>query len=142
MTVDADVIIVGSGPAGVSAAWPLVEAGVRVLMLDASGDTLPAPPTHTTTDDWRAETERWRFELGRHGPPAGEGLSPKFATPLSQATLAGFADAQGLVAENFLAVGSLAAGGLSRIWGALATPYGPDDLARWPGDTGALAMIV
>ena len=29
------VTIIGSGPAGVSAAWPLVQAGIDVLMLDA-----------------------------------------------------------------------------------------------------------
>ena len=29
-----DVIIVGSGPAGVSVAWPLVKAGKEVLILD------------------------------------------------------------------------------------------------------------
>ena len=34
MSSDFDVIIIGSGPAGVSAAFPLVEAGLRVLMVD------------------------------------------------------------------------------------------------------------
>ena len=34
MSVDFDVIIVGSGPAGVSATFPLVESGVKVLMVD------------------------------------------------------------------------------------------------------------
>lgn len=29
-----DVIIVGSGPAGTSAAYPLVKAGLKVLMVD------------------------------------------------------------------------------------------------------------
>jgi len=29
-----DAIIVGSGPAGVSAAWPLVKSGKEVLMID------------------------------------------------------------------------------------------------------------
>ena len=56
----ADVIIVGSGPAGVSAAWPLVEAGLGVLMLDASNALLPASPPHATLANWRADPERWR----------------------------------------------------------------------------------
>jgi flavin-dependent dehydrogenase len=34
MGVDFDVIIVGSGPAGVSAAYPLVQSGIKVLMVD------------------------------------------------------------------------------------------------------------
>ena len=37
--LDADVIVIGSGPAGVSAALPLVEAGRRVLMIDGGDDT-------------------------------------------------------------------------------------------------------
>ena len=31
---DFDVLIIGSGPAGVSAAWPLVRAKKKILMLD------------------------------------------------------------------------------------------------------------
>ena len=31
---DPDVVIIGTGPAGVSAAYPLVEAGLQVLMID------------------------------------------------------------------------------------------------------------
>ncbi len=34
------IVIVGSGPAGVSAAWPLVEAGHDVLMLEAGTEQL------------------------------------------------------------------------------------------------------
>ncbi|MGA2128891.1 MAG: FAD-dependent oxidoreductase, partial [Xanthobacteraceae bacterium] len=34
---DADIVIIGSGPAGVSAAFPLVETGLRVLMIDGAG---------------------------------------------------------------------------------------------------------
>ncbi len=34
MTGDADILVVGSGPSGVSVAWPLVKSGLRVLMLD------------------------------------------------------------------------------------------------------------
>ena len=33
-TYDADAIIVGSGPSGVSAAFPLLAAGMHVVMLD------------------------------------------------------------------------------------------------------------
>ncbi len=126
------VIIIGSGPAGVSAAWPLVEAGVRVLMLDASDNrTLPVPPPQNMNAEWRRNPDRWRHELGTDGPLASAVRSPKFATPLAQAALSGFADAAGLSTQNYFAVGSLASGGLSRIWGALAAEYSADDLTPW-----------
>jgi choline dehydrogenase-like flavoprotein len=35
-TKEADVCIIGSGPAGVSAAWKLAEAGLKVILLDGS----------------------------------------------------------------------------------------------------------
>ena len=133
---DADVIIVGSGPAGVSAAWPLVEAGVRVLMLDAADTELPASPTHATLAHWRADPHRWQAEIGRDGALADSAMSPKFATPLARATLAGFDTAAGLSTRDYVAVGALAAGGLSRIWGALAARYGAEDLAAFPADLG------
>lgn len=136
---DADVIIVGSGPAGVSAAWPLVQAGMRVLMLDAATVDLPTPPPHATLAEWRADPLRWRSELGASGALADSAMSPKFATPLARATLGGFAEAAGLEArDGHVAVGSLAAGGLSRIWGALAARISAADLAGFPG--GAAAM--
>lgn len=130
---DADVIIIGSGPAGVSAAWPLLEAGVRVLMLDASEAGLPYS-AHASLSELRDDPGRWRTELGASGPLADAGVSPKFATPLARATLAGFAEAATLTTDNFMGLGSQASGGLTRIWGALAARYGDADIAALPGD--------
>lgn len=130
---EADVIVIGSGPAGVSAAWPLVEAGVRVLMLDASSAPLPVPPAHATLADLRTDPERWRTELGFAGSLADGGISPKFATPLARATLKGFTERAGVQTHGYMALGSHAAGGLSRIWGALAARYSEPDLATFPG---------
>ena len=59
---EADVVVVGSGPAGVSAAWPLAEAGLRVILLDASepgADTGLAPAVH------RADPDHWKTRFGR-----------------------------------------------------------------------------
>ena len=134
---DADVIIVGSGPAGVSAAWPLLEAGVNVLMLDAAGGDLPYPPQPDLTT-LRTDPLRWRTELGATGPITGSDVSPKFATLLARRTLAGFGDSAGIVADDFMALGAHAAGGLSRIWGALATRYDDADLAAFPGGVAAM----
>src|SRR3989344_317674 len=35
-----DVIIIGSGPAGVHAAWSLIEAGLEVAIVDTNGSTI------------------------------------------------------------------------------------------------------
>lgn len=136
----ADVIIVGSGPAGTSAAWPLLEAGLRVLMLDAADAAVPEPPDASGLAALRVAPDRWRAELGAHGPIALGDQSPKFATPIARAVLGGFAEAAGLTADGFRPVGSLATGGLSRIWGALAQPYDAAELAAFPADRADLAL--
>ena len=41
---DCDVIVVGSGPAGISSAIPLVAAGLRGLMVDGGHRSQQAPP--------------------------------------------------------------------------------------------------
>jgi thioredoxin reductase len=60
MKPDFDVIIVGSGPAGVSAAFPLVKAGLRVLMVDGGKQAKDLPPSEDflswrTTDGLQAK---------------------------------------------------------------------------------------
>ena len=74
---DADVIIIGSGPAGVSAAFPLVEAGTRVLMMDGAGGDGVAG------DD---EIAPWKKMLGRELQALlpEDGLSPKLRSPTSR----------------------------------------------------------
>lgn len=119
---DADVVVVGSGPAGVSAAWPLVEAGLRVVMLDASeplvGPGLAPAVSRTDPNHWKT---RFGIDLGAFEAPLD--VSPKFGTPRARATLDKFQDRIGLVTSGFFAAGSLGQGGLSTIWGALATPF-------------------
>jgi choline dehydrogenase-like flavoprotein len=116
---DADFIVVGSGPAGVSAALALTDAGRTVLMLDGGTDDNTASPASDLGDD--------------------NGLSPKLRTPQARRLLARFAEANAITGENFLATGSLARGGLSRIWGGFAAEFDANDLKDWPIDAAALA---
>ncbi len=128
------VIIVGSGPSGVSAAWPLLQAGIPVLMIDASAATrLPAPPRGDITA-FRDDPNRWAAQFGTDlgGLVAVGDVSPKLATPLGRAATAGYAETVGLAVQDFMAAGSLGAGGLSNIWGAAATVYDEDDLRGFP----------
>jgi len=98
----ADVIVIGSGPAGVSAAFPLVEAGRRVLMIDAGeNDAAPAQAP-------------WRRMLGDDlaALRPDDGLTPKWRTPEARRTIGAFRQQSPIDEEDFLGVGALARGGL------------------------------
>jgi choline dehydrogenase-like flavoprotein len=118
----ADIVVIGSGPAGVSAALPLVEAGRRVLMIDGGADTPDA------------ETSPWRRMLGGHleALRPDDGLSPKLRTPEARYVVDAFQRWARFTENDFVALGALARGGLSRIWGGLVGELGDDDLAGWP----------
>ena len=129
------IVIIGSGPAGISAAWPLVAAGLPVLLLDAGGNApLPAAPAGTI-GQLRRSAYRARVVFGDQ-PPIVEPVanrSPKLATVLARAVGAGFHDRLGLTAKGFFSLGSLAQGGLTNIWGAMAATAADVDLAAFPG---------
>jgi choline dehydrogenase-like flavoprotein len=118
----ADVVVIGSGPAGVSAALPLVEAGRRVVMIDAGrdGDAPPGAP--------------WRRMLGAHleALRPDDGLTPKLRTPEARRLLGAFHEPEPIDAEDFVVIGALGRGGLSRIWGGFACELQEDDLQGWP----------
>lgn len=139
---DAQVIIVGSGPAGISAAWPLVRAGVNVLMIDASSNDASLAPRQESIASFRADPQRWHHRFGSDlsSLPTASDVSPKLSTPQARHTLAGFDAGLNLTTTNFLAAGSLGRGGLSKIWGALAATCNDDELASFPnGGTGLRA---
>jgi choline dehydrogenase-like flavoprotein len=118
----ADVVVIGSGPAGVSAALPLVEAGRRVIMIDGGHDR--AAPADAP----------WQRMLGAHleALKADDGLSPKLRTPEARWLLGAFRQREPIEEENFLAIGALGRGGLSRIWGAFVCELQDEDLQGWP----------
>lgn len=118
----ADFIVIGSGPAGVSAAFPLVNAGRRVLMIDGGDDR--ATPADTP----------WRRMLGDEleALQPDDGLSPKWRTPEARRTIGAFKRHSTIDQEDFLGVGALARGGLSRIWGGFVSELDEEDLTGWP----------
>ncbi len=131
---DADIVIVGSGPAGVSAAIPLVEAGCRVVMIDAGIEPNQTPPRERFYDIRVQDQEQWKLLVGeqfqalRPDVPA----SPKFRAPPNAFAYAGYQQAYAIHTTHFAAVGSLAAGGLSNIWGAGVSCYTSEELREFP----------
>lgn len=127
-------IVIGSGPAGVSAAWALLKQGRRVTMLDV-GETVEqanlqqkchlasTPPDQWTDDDRRSYTQK------KHGKKV-HGILPYGSDFI-------FRDGFNTTSTNTAQGGiglkpSFARGGLSNGWGAAILPYRNEDLTDWP----------
>jgi choline dehydrogenase-like flavoprotein len=133
MTIETDVVIIGSGPAGVSAAWPLVDGGLSVVMLDAAERPTPEPPAMDLAAFRRSGTG-WRHAYGDDfsGLALSEDRSPKFATRIGRAVFASGPHYPIIRAIGFFPTRSFNAGGLSKVWGAVATAYDDQDLRGYP----------
>ncbi len=130
----ADVIIVGSGPAGVSAAFPLLEAGLRVLMLDGGKKPQALPPDRPY-EAWRSQdAAQWKTLIGAdwHALRHAQAASPKLRAPTHSHVFAGFTAANKITSRHFLAAGSLASGGLSNAWGCGVAALDAEELAAFP----------
>lgn len=134
MTCDFDVIVVGSGPAGVSAAFPLVSAGLRVAIVDAGVDddlNTPAVPFHTA----RMQDElQWKWMIGErfHALRNIGAVTPKFRVPAFEYVFRNFQEENRIHAENFFAFGSMARGGLSNAWGCGVARLSQAELMDFP----------
>lgn len=134
MNQDFDVIIVGSGPAGVSAAFPLLDAGLRVLMVDG-GKTSQVPPPNGQFLDLRLQQRNqydWMVGSDFHALRHDGAISPKLRTPTQAYVFEDFAKVNRIEAESFVAVGSLARGGLSNAWGCGVAKLSPEELSDFP----------
>lgn len=130
----ADIVIVGSGAAGVSAAIPLVETGCNVVMIDAGLEPQQALPAERFYDIRVQEPEQWKLFVGNlfQALRADVPASPKFRAPSNSFAYDGYQQAYAIHKTNFAVVGSLAAGGLSNVWGAGVSCYTSEDLRDFP----------
>jgi choline dehydrogenase-like flavoprotein len=137
-----DVLIIGSGPAGISVAWPLVKAGLAVTMLEANSAELPASPLATSYTAWRNNPNRWRDVLGNDfkGLIADTNYSPKYSTPLGRSVIYhGNNFSPELHIKNAVIARAGTAGGLSSIWGAFCAAFDETDMKTFPISYEALA---
>ena len=129
-----DVIIVGSGPAGVSVAFPLVQAGLKVLMVDGGREanvTLPSRPYLTERSE---DAEQWKWIVGEdfHALRKMDAVSPKLRVPTHRYVFDNFIARNRIESENFIAIGSLAKGGLSNAWGCGVARLLSEELEGYP----------
>ena len=126
--------VIGSGPAGVSAAAALVEQGQPVTMLDAGGDLEPALASTALrlasrpVDEWTSadrESVRGPLRFNAEGAPLKLAFGSDYA----------YRDVDRLLpveAHGVDAYRSLATGGLSVLWGAAILPFSDTDFSGWP----------
>lgn len=128
-----DAIVVGAGPAGITAARTLLEAGWRVCLLDA-GERPAEPPPRAALAAFRQDLGNWRWFLGERleSLKAPEQDSPKLRTPAAQRILQGYEQALRVQGEGFRVVGCMAPGGLTNVWGAGVACFQETELREWP----------
>jgi len=134
VSADYDVIVVGSGPAGVSVAFPLVEAGLKVLLVDGGQEPDLMPPSNPFLDNRIQDDRQWEWMVGRdfHSLRNANAVSPKFRAPTHAYVFNDFEAANRIDAGDFIAVGSLAQGGLSNAWGCGVARLSPEELHDYP----------
>ena len=132
--MSSDVIVIGSGPAGVHAAYPLIQAGKSVCMIDGGYEAPPMlyePPVGTFDDVRRREKDQYRWFLGEdlsniplqglkggHGGGMAHG-NRAYVTKGTEEFL------PLALSPNAQIIQSLAQGGLGAVWGA-ACAFMPD----------------
>ena len=126
--------VIGSGPAGVSAALALLAKGEPVTMLDAGGSLEPHIQAHVNNmaarlpEDWSAaERDMLRGPM-RY---TAEGAPVKFSFG-SDYQYRDLDVLQPVSTEGVEAYRSFSTGGLSVLWGASVLPYSDADLQGWP----------
>ena len=116
---DFDFIIVGTGPAGISAAFPLLESGKKVLLVDAGHEVSHSPPegNYTALRFEDNDQRKWQLKSNLSVSDATRSVSPKFRTPMAS-VFEKFQQKYAISSEGFSAFGGLAVGGVANFWGA------------------------
>ncbi len=130
-----NVIIIGGGAAAAHAAWPLVEAGRQVLMLDG-GNLPPALMSHAPSDTYsemrHSDAIQWQWFLGEDLsgiPVSGQGGLNAGQVSGNRAYVVRDAERElPLEACNATVIQSLAKGGLASAWGGTSSFLTKEDL--------------
>jgi len=137
---DFDVIIVGSGPAGVSVAFPLVQAGLKVLMVDGGHDSNVSAPDMPYLASRQTDKNQSDWMLGKdfHALRFAAAPSPKLRAPTHSYVFDSFEKLNNIEGDNFVTTGSLASGGLSNAWGCGVARLSLQELKAFPFSSGEI----
>jgi choline dehydrogenase-like flavoprotein len=128
------IIVVGSGPAGVSAAQALLDQGLAVTMLDA-GQELEPEFARRVAALRTVEPRLWKGErvefLRNNVAPDHKGIGVKHAYG-SDFPYRHEERIATITRANASTGPSLARGGLSNVWGASILPCRQKDIGDWP----------
>ncbi|WP_448682474.1 4Fe-4S ferredoxin [Pseudomonas nicosulfuronedens] len=132
--MNVDVLIVGSGPAGVSAAFPLLASGYTVLMVDGGRMSEVAAPQGRFLDLRERSPLQADWMVGRNFQALrnSEAASPKLRVPTHSYVFEDFHASNRINPSEFISLGSLAPGGLSNAWGCGVAKLSPQELAAFP----------
>jgi hypothetical protein len=135
--MNADVIVVGSGASATSVAYPIVEAGLEVVMLDvgnADSHYAPLVPSAPFHEIRRGAPDQHRYFLGDdfEGVPFGEVRVGAQLTPPRRFIQKDTDELTPLETSTFARFESLATGGLAAGWGAVSVEWDDRDLAGFP----------
>ena len=122
-------VVIGSGPAGLSAVMALLDRGRDVLVIDGGADLEPQLDAsrealaQSDPADWSAKS------VEAYKAPNREGIR-RYGSDFALAPEDAFLDRSDGVELR----GSLAQGGLSTLWGAAVLPWPEAEMSDWPVD--------
>jgi len=127
-------LVVGSGPAGVSAAMALINQGSRVTLVDVGQGLEPDRRSWVKSLSARSHTAWTDIDVARLREPFRKDSSGVLSKLLFGSDYP-YRDAKEVnrvgIPDGSLKP-SIAQGGLSTVWGASVLPYNDRDLERWP----------
>ncbi|MBP9773588.1 MAG: hypothetical protein KBD00_03080 [Candidatus Peribacteraceae bacterium] len=143
---DCDIIIIGSGPAAVHSAYPLVEAGKTVWMIDGGNtppESMASAPIENFEDVRRTHSDQYRWFVGDDfsGIPLGGLQGGLGGGQISGNRAYAVQDAEKLLPlslQNAQVIQSLALGGLGAVWGAACAYLEPHELQTMGMDPAAI----
>lgn len=132
-----DALIVGSGPSGVHAAYPLVLGGRQVTLLDVGHEDrtyAPLIPKGPFVEIRQTDPQQCRYMLGERfeGVSFGAVRPGAQLTPPRQYVVRDTQELTPVESSSFFPLESLALGGLAGAWGAGVFPYTERDLEGFP----------
>lgn len=129
-----DIIVIGSGPAGVSVAHAILESGLKVLMIDngIEDENVTSNIEQTIWEFRSKEGNQSSIKINGDTNPSFKYGTPKMKVPAFHHVYAGFKSEYRINTHQVYVTGSACAGGLSRMWGAGVPTLPTKDFSSWP----------